>query len=47
MKCDKHVGPIDRVKMLIHDDVSNTQIYDVLGLPLQGIRRDGGANWKD
>ena len=46
MKCDKDVGPIDRVKMLLHDDVSNTEIYDILGLPLQGIRRDGGANWK-
>ncbi len=36
MKYDKHVGPRDRVKMLIHDDVSNTETYDVLGLPLQG-----------
>lgn len=36
MKYDKHDGPRDRVKMLIHDDVSNTENYDVLGLSLQG-----------
>lgn len=36
MKCNKHVGTRDRVKMLIRDDVSNTENYDVFGLPLQG-----------